>query len=183
MENSVRFGSVICQVDACEKFPAIDEVIDRCSVFHDLPDIDRFKRAVRRREHIETTGIGHGVAIAHGKILHLDHLRVGLGLSVAGVQYDAKDDQPVHLLFVIASSPSQQFEYIKALSTILRSVRDDNLRDELLCLDSQVLTGACSLDGSDGCLRFLHMMASQHFAWLWNPDDAQGNIHPLPRHS
>jgi hypothetical protein len=54
VENSVRFGSVICQVDACEKFPAIDEVIDRCSVFHDLP-ISTVQKGRPRREHIETT--------------------------------------------------------------------------------------------------------------------------------
>ena len=170
VEKMVGFGPVICQIDAQDKFAAIDEVIDRCSVFHDLSDMDRFRRAVRRREHVETTGIGHGVAIAHGKILHLDRIRVGLGLSVEGVEYDAKDAQPVHLLFVIASSPARQFEYIKALSSILRSVRNDDVRDELLKLDSQVLSGSCDLTGSDGCLNFLRMMASQHFGWLWNSD-------------
>ncbi len=168
----VGFGPVICQVDSQDKFAAIDEVIDRCSVFHDLSNVDRFRRAVKRRERIETTGIGHGVAIAHGKILHLDRIRVGLGLSVEGIPYDAKDEQPVHLLFVIASTPSRQFEYIKALSSILRSVRSDEVRDELLQLDSHVLSGSCEITGSDGCLNFLKMMASQHFSWLWNADSS-----------
>lgn len=170
VEKMVGFEPVICQVDSQDKFTAINEVIDRCSVFHDLSDIDRFKRAVKRREHVETTGIGHGVAIAHGKILHLDRIRVGLGLSVEGIPYDAKDGQPVHLLFVIASTPSRQFEYIKALSSILRSVRSDDIREELLRLDSRVLSGSCEVSGSDDCLNFLKMMASQHFAWLWNAD-------------
>lgn len=169
----VGFGPVICQIDTQDKFAAINEVIDRCAIFHDLSDIDRFKRAVRRREQIETTGIGHGVAIAHGKILHLDHIRVGLGLSVEGIQYDAKDDQPVHLLFVIASTPSRQFEYIKTLSTILRSVRSDDIRGELVNLDEKMLSGACNLTGSDGCLNFLRMMASQHFSWLWNTEPSR----------
>lgn len=148
--------SVICHLQATEKSQAILEVIDSCSVFSVLPDLDQFKREVLRRERMQSTGIGHGVAVAHGKIKHIHQVRIALGISRHGIDYQSADGYPVHLLFVIASSPSTQLEYLKALSVILRSVRSQQVRDQLI--------NAGGHDSSDeSCMRFVSMMASQHF--------------------
>ncbi len=164
MDTFFSYEPFICHLGTCDKFVAINEVIDRCTIFHDLLDLDRFKRAVKRREQIETTGIGHGVAIAHGKIIHLDHIKVGLGLAnCQGVDYNAKDNMPVTLLFVIASTPSRQLEYIKTLSAILRSVRDDSLREELLSMPQAVIDGTQPPTGSPQFLAFLQMLSEQQF--------------------
>lgn len=162
------YESVICHIDATTKIEAIREVIDKCSVFKSLPDVSRFKQAVIHREEIETTGIGHGIAIAHGKIRNLAHVQVALGLSGRGVDYDAKDGKPVHFLFVIASSPTRQFEYIRTLSALLRTVRSPEVRDELLQLDNQY---QCSEQLSSQGDTLMRMLATQHFAWLWHAND------------
>lgn len=158
------FDSVICHLVSRTKTEAIDEVIDKCSIFQSLPDIHRFRRAVHNREAIETTGIGHGIAIAHGKIRSLSHVQVGLGLSECGVAYDAKDGLPVHFLFVIASSPTRQFEYIRTLSTLLRTVRSPEVRDQLLQLDTNY---ECPDPLTPQGASLMRMLADQHFAWLW----------------
>ena len=150
--------SVICQLHSNDKIHALREVIDSCSIFSSLPDIERFKRGVLRRERIQTTGIGHGVAIAHGKILGLKHVRIALGISSKGIEYGSEDGLPVHLLFVIASSPSIQIEYLRSLSAILQSVRSEEMRSHLLALQESRSDVSCS--------RFLSMMASQRFVWL-----------------
>lgn len=150
--------SVICQLQENDKKKAILEVIDSCSIFQSLPDVERFKRGVLRRERIETTGIGHGVAIAHGKILGIDSVKIALGLSTKGIDFDSKDGLPVHLLFVIASSPSIQIEYLRALSAILQSVRTEQVREHLLALKD--------LGHDERCERFFSMMSSQNFVWL-----------------
>jgi nitrogen PTS system EIIA component len=150
--------SVICQLQATEKTKALLEVIDSCSIFDTLPDVERFKRGVLRRERIQSTGIGHGVAIAHGKILGLHEVHIALGLSRDGIDYGSEDGMPVHLLFVIASSPSIQLEYLRSLSAILRSVRSEAMREHLLSLQDHQI--------DDACHRFFSMMESQHFVWL-----------------
>jgi len=123
----------VCQVKETEKFAAIDEVIDNCSVFDGLSNSkERFRRAVHRREIIETTGIGHGIAVAHGKLPCVDHLRIGLGISKEGINFKSKDGKPVHLLFVIASTPFHQINYLKALAVILRSARNSDIKNEVL---------------------------------------------------
>jgi len=158
------YGSVICHIDARTKIAAIQEVIEKCSIFKSLPDIDRFKRAVINREEIETTGIGHGIAIAHGKVRNLAHVQVALGLSECGIDYEAKDESPVHFLFVIASSPTRQFEYIRTLSALLRTVRSPEVRSELLRLDNNY---ECEDPLSSQSNSLLQMLAHQHFSWLW----------------
>jgi PTS system nitrogen regulatory IIA component len=158
---------VICHITSTSKVDAINEVIDQCSVFKTLPDVQRFKRAVIHREEIETTGIGHGIAIAHGKVRNLSQIHVGLGLSECGVDYDAKDGKPVHFLFVIASSPTRQFEYIRTLSALLRTVRNPEVRDELLSLDG---TYVCPPPLSSQGNSLMRMLATQHFSWLWWPE-------------
>jgi PTS system nitrogen regulatory IIA component len=127
------YGYSVCPVCETDKFVAIDEVIDSCSIIDDLRENkERFRRAVHRREIIETTGIGHGVAIAHGKLPCVDHLRIGLGISTKGINYKSKDGKPVHILFVIASTPFHQINYLKALAVILRGVRDVEIKKEVL---------------------------------------------------
>ena len=150
--------SVICQLEATDKTKALLEVIDTCSIFQKLPDIERFKRGVLRRERIQSTGIGHGVAIAHGKILGIDEVHIALGISREGIAFGSEDGLPVHLLFVIASSPGIQLEYLRSLSAILRSVRSESIRSHLLSLkDSQA---------DDHCHKFFTMMESQEFVWF-----------------
>ena len=150
--------SVICQLQSIEKTQAILEVIDYCSVFSSLPDLERFKRGVLRRERLQSTGIGHGVAIAHGKILGLKEVHIALGISREGIEYGSSDGMPVHLLFVIASSPSIQMEYLGSLSSILRSVRTEEMRAHLLDMHLRKTDEACR--------RFFSMMSEQRFVWF-----------------
>jgi PTS system nitrogen regulatory IIA component len=151
-------GFSVCHLNATEKFAAIDDVIDGCVIFNELKDNkERFRRAVHRREIIETTGIGHGVAIAHGKLTCIDKVRVGLGISEEGIDFKSKDGKPVHLLFVISSSPFTQINYLRALASILKSVHDEKLRDEvshLFCKDFE----------GKSCDMFLQMLAQQSFS-------------------
>ena len=165
MSTYTDYGSVICHIEADTKIDAIHEVIDKCSIFRTLPDVNRFKRAVLNREAIETTGIGHGIAIAHGKVRNLAHVQVGLGLSECGIDYDAKDGLPVHFLFVIASSPTRQFEYIRTLSALLRTVRSPEVRSELLRLDENYECPDPISSQGDSLMR---MLADQHFSWIWH---------------
>lgn len=167
MSTLSDYAPVICHIVATTKTEAIKEVIEKCSVFKSLPDVEQFKRAVLEREEIETTGIGHGIAIAHGKIPNITHVQVGLGLSECGVEYNAKDGMPVHFLFVIASSPTRQFEYIKTLSSLLRTIRSTEVRDELLRLDEKY---QCPSPLSSEGEMLMTMLVTQHFSWLWNPN-------------
>ncbi len=155
------YHDVICCIHETEKFDAIREVVYSCPVFFSLDDKDRFIDAVVRREQIETTGIGRGVAIAHGKMRDIDRVKVALGISAKGVDFRSPDGELVHLLFVIGSSPLRQVEYLKTLASIMRFVKHKTVRRELIRHASQI---DFSDEREEECLNFINLMAGQHFA-------------------
>jgi mannitol/fructose-specific phosphotransferase system IIA component (Ntr-type) len=88
-------------------------------------------RAVRERESVLSTGIGHGVAIPHGKSSAVPELRMAAGLTASPIEFDALDGQPVGLFFLLVGPETAAGPHIKALSRISRLVRRDDVRDRL----------------------------------------------------
>jgi len=125
-------GTVVPDLSSTDKESAIRELIRRAPVFRELPDLERFADAVIRRERQLTTGFGHGVAVAHGRVNQAGRVLIGLGVSREGIPFDAPDDAPVHLLFVIASPPEMNLDYLQALSCLVRALREREVREALL---------------------------------------------------
>ena len=84
------------------------------------------------RERQQTTGFGHGVAVAHGRVPGVPRVLIALGISRTGIVYDSPDGAPVRLLFVIASPPSLSLDYLQALSTLVRCIREEDARESLI---------------------------------------------------
>ncbi|MFP4012428.1 MAG: PTS sugar transporter subunit IIA, partial [Spirochaetaceae bacterium] len=81
---------------------------------------------------LQSTGIGHGVAVAHGRTEMVSRLHIVLGISPEGIPYESYDGMPVHFIFVIANHPAQQTEYLQVLSTVAAMVRNEDFRREVL---------------------------------------------------
>ena len=76
------------------------------------------------RERLGSTGFGGGVAIPHGKIDGIDHV-IGLFVRLATpVDFQAIDDLPVDLVFLLLSPPDAGVEHLKALARVSRRLRD-----------------------------------------------------------
>lgn len=95
-------------------------------------DGDAVLEAVREREAILSTGIGHGVAIPHGKSASVPELRMAAGRAATPVDFDALDGQPVALFFLLVGPETAAGPHIKALSRISRIVRRDDVRGRLI---------------------------------------------------
>jgi PTS system nitrogen regulatory IIA component len=129
-------GTVVTDITSQYKFQAIRELIRRAPVFQELSDRDALEKAVVERERLQTTGLGHGVAVAHGRTPAANRVLIALGLCRDGIPFDSPDGKPVRLLFVIASPPSMSLDYLQALSTLVRCVRHQGLRDSLFAAES-----------------------------------------------
>ncbi len=161
MISEFDIAPTICLIDQSEKNKAIEQVINRCSIFDSLDDKKQFAEKVIRRELKGTTGIGHGIAIAHGKVESLNQMVVALGVSVSGVDYQSVDSCLVNFLFVIASSSNRSYEYLKSLAIILRSFKKESLKKELFdFVTNKIDSYDLSIKGE----AFLKMMESQHFS-------------------
>lgn len=124
-------GTVVDNLQNTDKFAAIHEVVGRALVFADGPRRAAVEQAVMRRERIQSTGIGHGVAAAHGQTEGVSEVTIALGISRTGIDYHAVDGEPVKLLFVLATPPDRHRDYLTALSGICRLSKRDFFKDLL----------------------------------------------------
>lgn len=112
------------------------ELVDLVSDGQDAREQEQILKAVREREAVLSTGIGHGVAIPHGKSAVIKDLRLAAGTSAEPVEFDALDGQPVRLLFLLVGPETAAGPHIKALSRISRLVRKDSVRARLVAAQS-----------------------------------------------
>jgi len=129
-------------LEGSDKQSAIFELVDLLAEQELATAPDALKEAVWEREQTRTTGIGHGVAIPHGKSEGIDQLRMAIGKPSDPLEFGAIDGQPVDLIFLLASPVDQTGSHIQALANISRMLTDENLRGTL----KQVTSGRAMYD-------------------------------------
>jgi PTS system nitrogen regulatory IIA component len=89
------------------------------------------REALVQREKLGTTGVGDGIAIPHARIDGLPHLTGFFARLGKPVDFDALDDQPVDLVFLLLAPSEAGAEHLKALARIARILRDPQLCAQL----------------------------------------------------
>jgi PTS system nitrogen regulatory IIA component len=92
---------------------------------------DSLLRVLEEREGLQSTGIGEGVAIPHGKLPGLKRLVASFARSRSGVDFDSIDGQPTHLFFLLVVPEHSGGQHLKALARISRFFRDAAFRSRL----------------------------------------------------
>jgi PTS system nitrogen regulatory IIA component len=92
----------------------------------------RINEVLSARERLATTGVGDGVAIPHGKLDRLGQICAAVGLSRGGIDFEAVDGQPVHVLVALLAPEQATSDHLKALARVARLLKDPQLRDRLL---------------------------------------------------
>ena len=83
------------------------------------------------RERLGSTGVGHGVAIPHGRFSDLDQI-CGIFVKLdKPVNYGSLDDQPVDLIFLLLVPEEAGADHLKALAKVSRIFRDQSICDKL----------------------------------------------------
>lgn len=91
------------------------------------------------RERLGTTGVGNGIAIPHGKLAELDRLYGVFARLEKPVDFEAIDDHPVDLIFLLLAPEQAGADHLKALARVSRLLRDPANCDKL--------RGAANTDG------------------------------------
>lgn len=89
---------------------------------------DDVYHAILEREKLLSTGFGHGLAIPHAKLKGLKDFVVGLGIHRKGIDFDAIDEKPVHVVVMILGPENQQEEYLKVLARVTAFLKDNRER-------------------------------------------------------
>ena len=95
-------------------------------------DSDQLLQVLVERESLQSTGIGEGVAIPHGKIAGLDRLLASFARCKKGLDFDSIDGQPTQLFFLLVVPEHSGGQHLKALARISRFLRDGTFRDQLI---------------------------------------------------
>ena len=84
------------------------------------------------REKSMSTGIGSGVAIPHCSVSLVEELKVVIGISESGIEFDAIDKLPVYI-FILLIVPKNKFqEHIKTLALIAKTLNLKEEREKLI---------------------------------------------------
>jgi fructose-specific phosphotransferase system IIA component len=103
-----------------DKRAAIDELIEVLLQQGRIRDSAALRDAVWHRETTRTTGIGHGLAIPHGKSGCCTGLVMAIGKLAKPIDFQSIDNRPVSLIFLLASPPDQTGPHIQVLARISR---------------------------------------------------------------
>ena len=130
---------VLVQVDAASKRRAFEEA---GLLFENLHGLNRalVTDSLFARERLGSTGLGHGVAIPHGRIRGLKAPMAAVLQLGAAIGFDAPDDQPVGLLIFLLVPEAATQKHLEILSEIAELLSDAPLRENIKgCTDAVAL--------------------------------------------
>ena len=136
MDILVRDG-VILDLASDSKRGVLEEMSAALASAETVLSSDRLLEILIAREELQSTGIGEGVAIPHGKMAGFDRLVASFARSPGGVDFDSIDGQSTHHLFLLLVPEHSGGQYLKALARISRFFRDAAFRQQLTDADSQ----------------------------------------------
>lgn len=123
----------IPDLSAKSKIDAIQKMVSHLVDKRRVRDGRIVLEALKIRERLGSTGIGKGVAVPHSRSTVSDALTMLFARSVEGVDYEAIDDKPVHLFFMIlAPHQEKSSEYLPLLGKLVEVTRDAGVRRKLL---------------------------------------------------
>ena len=94
---------------------------------------------ILKREELMSTAIGRGIAIPHVRLASVTDLVMAVGVSRTDIiDFQAIDDTPVRLLFMIAAAYNQHSYYLQTLSFFSSRLKSQELRDKLLVTETSL---------------------------------------------
>lgn len=112
--------------EACIEF-LLDLLVDSGRV----TDRDAALQALLAREEETTTGVGLGIGIPHAQTEAVTRPSIAFARSTSGVDFDAMDDEPATLLFMILVPAAGAEDHLEILSSLSRALMHEDVRDDL----------------------------------------------------
>lgn len=123
---------VVAALAGRSKGEVIEELAAVVAQHHPEIDLDRLVQALEDRERLNSTALGEGVAIPHGKLPVLKRVVAAFGRSLAGVDFQSLDGKPTHLFFLLVAPEDSAGAHLKALARISRLLKDPAFRGRLM---------------------------------------------------
>lgn len=132
----VSSDAIIPTLRASSKKQALQELARKAGELTGIEAREIFD-VLLERERLGTTGVGHGIAIPHGKLAKLDRLYGVFARMEQPIDFDSIDDEPVDLLFLLLAPESAGADHLKALARVSRLLRDRTVCNKLRGCESR----------------------------------------------
>ena len=116
---------------AADKKDVLNQMVDLMAKSGKVSDKENYLAAVFTREEEGTTGVGDGIAIPHGRCTGVNKPGLAAMVLPQGVEYEALDDEPVNLIFLIAAPEGAGNVHITILSKLSMMLMDDTFTESL----------------------------------------------------
>ena len=121
---------VLPNVEVASKRSALKALADAIAKSEGI-DVREVMNHLLERERLGVTGVGHGVAMPHGRMEGLERLAIGFARLKSPVQYESPDGEPVDLMLLLLAPEEAGAVCLKALSRASRVLRDPTTRAKL----------------------------------------------------
>jgi PTS system nitrogen regulatory IIA component len=119
----IRPEDVMARLKVTSKKQALQEIAHkamRLTGIHERVIFD----TLMERERLGSTGVGHGIAIPHGKLAGLERIYGLFARLEQAIDFEAVDELPVDLIFVLLAPEQAGADHLTALARISRLLRD-----------------------------------------------------------
>ncbi len=134
LSDLLVIDAILPRLKATNKKQALQEMAAKAAALTGRDERDIFE-TLMQREKLGSTGVGHGVAIPHGKLPGLERLVGVFALLDRPIDFDSLDGEPVNVMFLLLAPESAGADHLKALARIARVLRDDETAAKLRAAD------------------------------------------------
>jgi PTS system nitrogen regulatory IIA component len=131
MDILIRDAAIL-DLTSATKQDVLAEMAGSLAAAESALDAEQLLEVLVQRESLQSTGIGEGVAIPHGKLPGLGRLVASFARSGNGIDFDSIDGQPTQLFFLLVVPEHSGGQHLKALARISRFFRDASFRQKLM---------------------------------------------------
>ena len=144
--------AVIASLKVKGKKHLLQEMAARAAQVARLPERKIFE-TLMERERLGTTGVGQGIAIPHGRLGDVSEIVGVFAQLETPIDYDAVDNQPVDLVFMLLAPEGAGADHLKALARVSRLLRNQNATEKLRAAKSAealyaILTDTTGMSGA-----------------------------------
>ena len=138
MVNEMKLSQIIGQEDiipelrAKDKAGVLEELAEVVCKHEPLLKKEKLLQVLMDREKLGTTGIGDGIAIPHGKVDILKIPLLSFGKSKKGIDYNAIDNKPVHLFFLLVAPENSSGLHLHILARIAKLLKNHKFKKRLM---------------------------------------------------
>ena len=126
LSDLIEASAIMPALKANSKKQLLQLLAEKAAGITGLPEREIFD-TILQRERLGSTGVGSGIAIPHGKLPAIQQITGVFAQLQTPVDFDAIDDQPVDLVFLLLAPEGAGADHLKALSRIARVLRNPDV--------------------------------------------------------